>query len=83
VTRVIPGRGLPLTTLFGPSAPNRHPMSITAFLIGLCRCGCSWSPLPSSFQVVKQNLFHELVNEELIMLSDAEGAIGAETGISP
>jgi hypothetical protein len=58
-------------------------MPITAFNTGLRQRGCSWPPLPSFRQVVKQSLVHELVNAKLVVLSDAGGAIGAETGISP
>jgi hypothetical protein len=32
---------------------------------------------------MKQSLVHGLVNVKLIVLSDAGGAIGSETGISP
>jgi hypothetical protein len=82
-TCVIPGYGLHLMTLFGPSAPNRHPTPVTAFSTGLCLRGCSWPLLLSSSEVVKQGLVHELVNAKLIVLSDARGASGAETGINP
>jgi hypothetical protein len=41
VTRVFPGHGLRLTTLFGPSAPDRHSTPITTFITDLHRHGCS------------------------------------------
>jgi hypothetical protein len=82
-THVILGRCLRLMTLLGPSALNRHPMPITGFITGLHRYGCSRPPLPSSCQVVKQSLVHELVNVKLIVFSDVGGTLGAETGINP
>jgi hypothetical protein len=71
-----PGRSLCLMMLFGPSALNDHSTSIMVFITGLRRRGRSWPPFPSSCHVVKQSLIHELVNAKLILLSDAEGALG-------
>jgi hypothetical protein len=64
-------------TLFGTSPPNRHPTPVSAFNTSLHQRGCSWPPLLSSCQVVKQGLVHELENVKLIVLSDAGGAFGA------
>jgi hypothetical protein len=61
MTRVIPGRGLGLSTLSRPPTLNHRPTLITVFTIGLCQHGRSWPPLPSSCQVMKQSLVHELV----------------------
>jgi hypothetical protein len=76
VTHVFPGHDLRLTTPFGPLALDHRLTLITVLVTDLHRHGCSWPPLPSTCQVVKQGLVHELVNAKLIMLSDVGGAIG-------
>jgi hypothetical protein len=78
VTRIFSGRGFPMMTSFRSSAPCRHPTLITMLVTGLRRCGRSWHPLPSSYQVVKQELIHELVKAKLIVLGDV-GVIWARS----
>jgi hypothetical protein len=93
-THVFPSQGLHPMMSSGPSALDCHPTSITTFITGLHwpitalitvlrRHGCSWPPLPSSCQVVKQRMVHELAIAKLLMLGHAGGVIGAEARVSP